>query len=54
MLRKKIIALLVLLAVACVLALAVIDAARAASCGIPAGETCSTDTECECLHGIQE
>lgn len=21
-------------------------------CGVPMGEQCGTDTECECLHGV--
>lgn len=51
--KKRLIALLVLLGVAAVVALAVIEAARAADCGIPASESCGTDTECECMHGME-
>lgn len=29
-----------------------IEHERRVACGIPMGESCSTDTECECLHGI--
>ena len=23
-------------------------------CGVPPGDSCTTDTECECLHGADE
>lgn len=24
-----------------------------ADCGVPVGESCGTDTECECMHGSE-
>jgi hypothetical protein len=39
---------------ALVLLLAALGIYAAPECGIPPGDTCTTDMQCACLHGAEE
>jgi hypothetical protein len=44
----------ILLIIVALFSTAAWQAERYARCGVPIGEQCGTDTECECLHGVDE